>query len=81
MLLCESPTLTPIHRRILMLAFLGWMFDFYDLILYTFLTRPITAELGLTKMDHAQALGRRSPPPRWAASPAAFSPIATGGAR
>lgn len=57
MLLCESPTLTPIHRRILVLAFLGWMFDFYDLILYTFLTRPITAELGLTKMDHAQALG------------------------
>ncbi|HEU0031160.1 MAG TPA: MFS transporter [Kofleriaceae bacterium] len=57
MLLCESPTITPIHRRILALAFLGWMFDFYDFILYTFLTRPISAELGLTKLDHAYALG------------------------
>jgi MFS family permease len=56
-LLCESPVVLPVHRRILALAFLGWMFDFYDLILYTFLTRPITDELGLTKMDHAWALG------------------------
>jgi MFS family permease len=57
MLLCESPRITPTHRRILTLAFLGWMFDFYDLILYTFLTRFITADLGLTRMDHAHALG------------------------
>jgi MFS family permease len=56
-LLCESPTLLPAHRRILALSFLGWMFDFYDLILYTFLVRPITAELGLTRLDHAHALG------------------------
>jgi len=56
MLLHESPRITPIHRRILGLAFLGWMFDFYDLILYTFLTRPITEDLGLTRMDHAHAL-------------------------
>jgi MFS family permease len=55
--LADSPTILPAHRRILALAFLGWMFDFYDLILYTFLTRPITADLGLTKLDHAQALG------------------------
>lgn len=57
MLLSESPQLLPVHRRILALAFLGWMFDFYDLILYTFLTRPISAELGLDKLDHAHALG------------------------
>ena len=57
MLLSESPVVGPIHRRILALALLGWMFDFYDLILYTFLTRPITAELGLTRMDHSLALG------------------------
>lgn len=57
MLLSESPKITPVHRRILALAFLGWMFDFYDFILYTFLTRPITAELGLSKLDHAYALG------------------------
>jgi MFS family permease len=56
-LLCESPRITATHRRILGLAFLGWTFDFYDLILYTFLTRFITGELGLTRMDHAQALG------------------------
>jgi MFS family permease len=46
-----------VHRRILILASLGWMFDFYDLILYTFLTRPISEELGLTRMDHSLALG------------------------
>src|SRR6478735_8120601 len=57
MLLSESPRITPVHVRLLALAFLGWMFDFYDLILYTFLTRPITAELGLTRMDHSLALG------------------------
>lgn len=57
MLLSEAKTLTPIHRRILGLAFLGWMFDFYDLILYTYLTRPITDELGLTRMDHSIAIG------------------------
>src|SRR4051794_15476736 len=33
------------------------MFDFYDFILYTFLTRPITGELGFTKLEHAYALG------------------------
>ena len=57
MLLSESPTVGPVHRRILALAFLGWMFDFYDLILYTFLTRPISAELHLTRWDHSLALG------------------------
>jgi len=56
-LLSESPKLTSVHRRILALSFLGWMFDFYDLVLYTFLTRPITEAIGLTRMDHAHALG------------------------
>ncbi len=57
MLLCESPTVTATHRRILTLAFLGWTFDFYDLILYTFLTRAISDDLGLSRMGHARALG------------------------
>jgi MFS family permease len=57
MLLCESPRITAVHRRILVLAFLGWTFDFYDLILYTFLTRGISADLGLTRMGHGYALG------------------------
>jgi MFS family permease len=56
-LLAESPRITFTHVRILALAFCGWMFDFYDLILYTFLTRPITDELGLTHFDHGVALG------------------------
>jgi MFS family permease len=57
MLLSESPRLTSTHARILALAFAGWMFDFYDLILYTFIVRPLTAELGLSHMDHSIALG------------------------
>jgi MFS family permease len=56
-LLCESPRPTRIHYQILAFAFLGWMFDFYDLILYTFLVRPITHDLGFTDMDHSIALG------------------------
>ena len=57
MLLCESPRATSVHLRILALAFAGWMFDFYDLILYTFMTRPISEALGLTHFDHGLALG------------------------
>lgn len=57
MLLRDSPRVNAVHKRILALAFLGWLFDFYDLILYTFLTRPISAELGLTRLDHSFALG------------------------
>ena len=57
MLLSESSRITPTHRRILALAFFGWMFDFYDLILYTFLTRPISVEFGASHMGHSVALG------------------------
>jgi MFS family permease len=57
MLLAEAPRPTSVHRRILLLSLLGWTFDFYDLILYTFLTREITEELGLTRFDHSVALG------------------------
>jgi MFS family permease len=57
MLLCEAPRPTATHARILLLALAGWTFDFYDLILYTFLVRPISHDLGLTDMDHALALG------------------------
>src|SRR5262249_7494519 len=57
MLLCEAPRPTKAHARILLLALAGWTFDFYDLILYTFLVRPISHDLGLNDMDHALALG------------------------
>ena len=30
-----------IHRRIVALAFAAWIFDFYDLILYSFLLVPV----------------------------------------
>lgn len=57
MLLSEHEALTATHLRLLLFAFVGWLFDYYDLILYTFLTREISDSLGFTKMDHAYALG------------------------
>ena len=36
-LLSESPTVLPIHRKILAFSFIGWIFDFYDLLLLSFL--------------------------------------------
>ncbi len=40
---CERPTKT--HYKILIMSWAGWVFDFYDLILYTFLLIPIGKEL------------------------------------
>ncbi len=37
-----------IHRRIVALAFAAWIFDFYDLVLYSFLLVPVARELHLT---------------------------------
>src|SRR5689334_8407990 len=47
----------PVHHRILVLTWAGWLFDFYDLILYTFLLAPISAELGLARETQAVLLG------------------------
>lgn len=47
----------PIHRRIVALAFAAWIFDFYDLILYSFLLVPIARELHLRPEQSALALG------------------------
>ncbi len=46
-----------VHYRILALTWAGWLFDFYDLILYTFLLGPISAELGLSREAHGVLLG------------------------
>jgi MFS family permease len=46
-----------VHLRILACAWAGWLFDFYDLILYTFLLAPISAELGLSREGHALVMG------------------------
>src|SRR5581483_644858 len=56
-LLSEHPRPTRVHWRILGLTWAGWLFDFYDLILYTFLLGPITADLGLGRQTHAVLLG------------------------
>ena len=57
MLLSESTTLTRSHFRILLLSWAGWVFDFYDLILYTFLLIPIGQELHLTNVELSFVLG------------------------
>jgi MFS family permease len=45
------------HARIIVLCFLAWIFDFYDLILYSFLLVPIARELHLSAADSSLALG------------------------
>jgi MFS family permease len=57
MRLNEHARPTAVHYRILALTWAGWLFDFYDLILYTFLLGPISAELGLGREMHALLLG------------------------
>jgi len=58
-LLSESPTVLPIHRKILAFSFVGWIFDFYDLVLLSFLvaSTTITTDLALTQKDVAVLLG------------------------
>jgi MFS family permease len=57
MMLADEGRLTSAHRRILFLAWAGWMFDFYDLILYSFLLGPISTDLGLTPLQHSWVMG------------------------
>lgn len=40
-----------------LIAFAGWMFDFYDLVLFAFLLIPIGHELGLSATQEAWLLG------------------------
>ncbi|MBI4023385.1 MAG: MFS transporter [Verrucomicrobia bacterium] len=56
-MLSDSPRLTKAHYHILLMSWAGWLFDFYDLILYSFLLIPISQELGFTKMEHSLVLG------------------------
>ena len=46
-----------IHLRIVALAFAAWIFDFYDLVLYSFLLVPVARELHLTAEQSSLALG------------------------
>jgi MFS family permease len=58
-LLSESPIVLPIHRKILAFSFIGWLFDFYDLLLLSFLvaSTTLTKDLALTQGDVSVLLG------------------------
>ena len=58
-LLSESPTVLPIHRKILAFSFIGWIFDFYDLLLLSFLvsSTSLTKDLALTRAEVSILLG------------------------
>ncbi|HSD67117.1 MAG TPA: MFS transporter, partial [Vicinamibacteria bacterium] len=43
--------------KIWLIAFAGWMFDFYDLVLFSFLLIPIGRDLGLSMTQEAWLLG------------------------
>ncbi len=51
----EKPTKE--HFKILFLSWAGWVFDFYDLILYTFLMIPIKHELNFSDVEISFVLG------------------------
>lgn len=53
----ESEKLTPVHYRILFMSWAGWVFDFYDLILFTFLMMPIAKEYNFTGLQMSYVLG------------------------
>src|SRR3954466_5842159 len=55
----ERRTVLPIHRKILAFSFIGWIFDFYDLLLLSFLvsSTSIVTDLALTPNEVATLLG------------------------
>lgn len=55
-LMSEQPA-GAVHRRIVALTFAAWIFDFYDLLLYSFLLVPVARELHLTPAASSFALG------------------------
>jgi len=58
-LLSDSREVLPIHRKILGFTFIGWIFDFYDLLLLTFLVSSTTLvnDLGLSRGETGVLLG------------------------
>ena len=57
MLLADHERPTGVHYRILLMSWAGWVFDFYDLILYTFLLIPIGKELHFSRLELSTVLG------------------------
>src|SRR5262245_17818383 len=56
-LLNEHATPSRRHYAILALSWAGWLFDFYDLVLFSFLLVPIRGDLGLTETQLSLVLG------------------------
>src|SRR5258705_9699535 len=58
-LLSESASVLPIHRKILAFSFIGWIFDFYDLLLLSFLVSSTTLikDLALSRDQVSVLLG------------------------
>ncbi|MCL5029336.1 MAG: MFS transporter [Bacteroidetes bacterium] len=56
-LLNEFENPTKLHFKILFMSWAGWVFDFYDLILFSFLLIPIGKELHLTNLELSWVLG------------------------
>ena len=56
-LLNQHARLTKEHYKILLVSWAGWVFDFYDLILFSFLLGPIGAELGISRGSLSYVLG------------------------
>lgn len=57
LLLNEYEKPTSQHYSILLLSWAGWVFDFYDLILFTFLLIPIGKELHFSNLTLSYVLG------------------------
>ena len=55
--LSDSDRPTWSHYKVLVLSWAGWTFDFYDLILYSFLLIPIGQELHLSHIALSYVLG------------------------
>jgi len=58
-LLSDSREILPIHRKILGFTFIGWIFDFYDLLLLTFLVSStrLVGDLALSRSETGVLLG------------------------
>jgi MFS family permease len=56
-MLCDHARLTRAHYVILTLCWAGWLFDFYDLMLFSFLVVPIRASLGVSDAAMSLLLG------------------------
>jgi MFS family permease len=53
----EYDKLSQTHYKILAMSWAGWVFDFYDLILFTFLLIPISKEYHFSNLEMSYVLG------------------------